>query len=128
MLWCVRDLELAKYITLQPFEETRQKLHKPSCFIFSYGLMLYYLIFHLPNFLIAPIKASVRYFSLFLKDKCISSLFWTKYNEKKFNLQLFFSHRFMNIHSRLSYHGLPLLKTSCFQKWTACVIETMLMG
>ena len=35
-------------------------------------------------------KACVRYFSLFLKDKCISSLFRTKYIEKKFNLQLFF--------------------------------------
>ena len=34
-------------------------------------------------------KACVRYFSLFLKDKCISSLFRTKYIEK-FNLQLFF--------------------------------------
>ena len=31
-----------------------------------------------------------------------------KYIEKKFNLQLFFSsHRFINIHSRLSYHGPP---------------------
>ena len=35
-------------------------------------------------------KASVRYFSVFLKDKCISSLSRTKYIEKKFNLQLFF--------------------------------------
>ena len=35
-------------------------------------------------------KACVRYFSLFLKEKCISSLFQTKYIEKKFNLQLFF--------------------------------------
>ena len=35
-------------------------------------------------------KACVRYFSLFLKDKCISSLLGTKYIEKKFNLQLFF--------------------------------------
>ena len=35
-------------------------------------------------------KACVRYFSLFLKDKCISSLFRMKYIEKKFNLQLFF--------------------------------------
>ena len=34
--------------------------------------------------------ACVRYFSLFLKDKCISSLFRMKYIEKKFNLQLFF--------------------------------------
>ena len=35
-------------------------------------------------------KACVRYFSLFLKDKCIFSLFQTKYIEKKCNLQLFF--------------------------------------
>ena len=26
-----------KYNTLQPFKETRQKLHKPSCFNFSFG-------------------------------------------------------------------------------------------
>ena len=38
----------------------------------------------------SQIKACVRYFSVFLKDKCISSLFRTKYIEKKFNLQLFF--------------------------------------
>ena len=36
------------------------------------------------------VKACVRYFSLFSKDKCISSLFQTKYIEKKFNLQLYF--------------------------------------
>ena len=36
------------------------------------------------------LKACVRYFSLFLKEKCISSLFRTKHIEKKFNLQLFF--------------------------------------
>ena len=41
-------------------------------------------------FEIEMLKACVRYFSLFLKDKCISSLFRTKYIEKKFNLQLFF--------------------------------------
>ena len=35
-------------------------------------------------------KVCVRYFSLFLKEKCISSLLRTKYIEKKFNLQLFF--------------------------------------
>ena len=35
-------------------------------------------------------KGCVRYFSLFLKDKCISSFFRTKYIEKKFNLQLLF--------------------------------------
>ena len=35
-------------------------------------------------------RACVRYFSLLLKDKYISSLVRTKYIEKKFNLQLFF--------------------------------------
>ena len=30
-----RDLELSNYNTLQPFEETKEKLHKPSCFNFS---------------------------------------------------------------------------------------------
>ena len=35
-------------------------------------------------------KACVRYFSLFLKGICISSLFRTKYIEEKFNLQLLF--------------------------------------
>ena len=34
------------------------------------------------------VKACVRYFSLFLKVKCISSLLRTKYIEKKFDLQL----------------------------------------
>ena len=46
---------------------------------------------HLRNVLWEDIfKACVHYFSLFLKEKCISSLFQTKYIEKKFNLQLFF--------------------------------------
>ena len=40
------------------------------------------------NFPLLFRKACVRYFSLFLKDKCISSLVRTKYIEKKFNLQL----------------------------------------
>ena len=34
------------------------------------------------------VKACVRYFSLFLKQKCISSLFRAKYIEKEFNSQL----------------------------------------
>ena len=34
---CVWDLELSKHHTLQPFEETKQKFSKPSCFNFSYG-------------------------------------------------------------------------------------------
>ena len=46
---------------------------------------------HLRNVLWEDIfKACVRYFSLFLKENCISSLFQTKYIERKSNLQLFF--------------------------------------
>ena len=66
-------------------------------------------------------KACVHYISLFLKDKCISSLFWTKYIEKKFNLQLFF---FPLFHEHLFSPGLPrathLLETSCLEKITMC--------
>ena len=62
------------------------------------------------------LKACICYFSLFLKDKCISSLFRTKYIEKKFNLQLF--------HEDLFSPGLPratrLLETSCLEKITVC--------
>ena len=69
------------------------------------------------------LKACVCYFSLFLKDKCISSLFRTKYIENKFNLVVFSSHLFSP--------GLPratrLLETSCLEKITVCVIETMLV-
>ena len=32
----------------------------------------------------------VGYFSLLLKEQCVSWLFWTKYFKKKFNLQLFY--------------------------------------
>ena len=53
MVW-----DFTKYNTLQPFEETRQKLLKPSCYNFSLDLMFYYLIFHLPNVLIALINCS----------------------------------------------------------------------
>ena len=77
---------------------------------------------------IVVFKACVRYFSLFLKDKCISSLFRTKYIEKKFNLQCFFLPLF---HENLFSPGLPratrLLETSCLEKITVCVIETMLV-
>ena len=73
-------------------------------------------------------KACVHYFSLFLKDKCISSSFRTKYIEKKFNLQLFF---LPSVHERLFSLELPcttrLLETSCLEKITVCVIETMLV-
>ena len=53
------------------------------------------------------LKACARYFSLFSKDKCISSLFRTKYIEKKFNLVVFSSHCFTNIYSLQGYHALP---------------------
>ena len=74
-------------------------------------------------------KACVSYFSLFLKDKCISSLFRTKYIEKKFNkFSCFF---FPLFHEHLFSPGLPratrLLETSCLEKITVCVIETMLV-
>ena len=52
------------------------------------------LIFTAQNVIDWPIiyffKACICYFSLFLKDKCISSLVRTKYIEKRFTLQLFF--------------------------------------
>ena len=44
----------------------------------------------LRGFKLLKIKDCVRYLSLSLKDKCFSSLFRTKYIEKKFNLLLFF--------------------------------------
>ena len=57
----------------------------------------------------SQIKACVRFFSLFLKDKCISSLLRMKYIEKTFNLKLFFlsTISFTNIYSLLGYHALP---------------------
>ena len=39
---------------------------------------------------LSQLKACVRYFSLFLKGQCVSWLFWTKYFEKEFNLQMFY--------------------------------------
>ena len=74
------------------------------------------------------LKSCVRYFSLFLKYESISSLFRTKYIEKKFDLSCFF---FPSFHEHSLSLELPraarLLKTSWFEKWTAWVIETMLM-
>ena len=73
------------------------------------------------------LKACVCYISLFLKDKCISSLFWMKYIEKKFSLKCFF---FPLFHEHLFCPGLPcatrILETSCLEKITVCVIKTML--
>ena len=81
---------------------------------------------HKTNNCLSFFKACVRYFSLFLKDKCISSLFRTKYIENKFNLQLCF---FPLFHEDLFSPGLPgatrLLETSCLEKITVCVTETM---
>ena len=51
-------------------------------------------------FLPGKFKACVRYFSLLLKDKCIFSLFQTKYIEKKFNLSCFF---FPVLHEHLEH-------------------------
>ena len=67
-------------------------------------------------------KACVRYFSLFLKDKCISSLFRTKYIEKKFNLQLFF----LPTVSRTFILSRATTRNFLFRK-NNCVIETMLV-
>ena len=63
------------------------------------------LIFTAQNVIDWPIiyffKACIRYFSLFLKDKCISSLVRTKY------IEVFSSHYFTNIYSLLGYNMLP---------------------
>ena len=78
------------------------------------------------NFLL--LKACARYFSLFLKEKCMSSLFRTKYIQKNLTYSCFF---FPSLHEHSFSLELPrparLLKTSCFEKTTVCVIETMLM-
>ena len=62
-------------------------------------------------------RVNVCYFSLFLKEECISSLFWTKYIEKKFNLQFFF---FPLFHEHSHSLELPCtahpLKNFCFEK------------
>ena len=71
------------------------------------------------------LKACVRCFSLFLKGKCMSLSFRTKYTDKKFNLQLFF---LPSVCEHLFSPGLPratrLLET-CLEKITGCVIKTM---
>ena len=67
------------------------------------------------------LKACVCYFSLFSKDKCISSLVQTNYIEKKFTYSCFF---FPLFHEHLFSPGLPrttrLLETSCLEKITMC--------
>ena len=71
------------------------------------------------------VKACVRYFSLFLKDECISSLVRTKYIEKKFSLQLFFLPTVSRTFILLGYQprATHFLETSCLEKITECVIE-----
>ena len=67
-------------------------------FFFFFNFHVYYIISISQNgyfcqwilMNISVLRACVRYFSLFLKDKCISSLVRMNYVEKKFNLQLFF--------------------------------------
>ena len=73
-------------------------------------------------------KACVRYFSLFLKDKCISSLVRTSILKRNLTYSCFF---FPLFHEHLFSPGLPratrLLETSCLEKITVCVIEIMLV-
>ena len=88
------------------------------------GMVFVWLFIHQ----VSSFKACVRYFSLFLKEQCSFWLYRIKYFEKKFNLQLFYLPLF---HEHVFSHELPraarLLKTSCFEKITVCVIETMLV-
>ena len=61
-------------------------------------------------------------------DKCISLLFQAKDIEKKFNLEMFF---LSTVSRTFILSGLPratrLLETSCLEKVTVSVIETMLV-
>ena len=86
-------------------------------------------LFHLQELLIITLlvsfKACVHYFSLFLKDRCISLLFRTKYIEKKFNLHLLSLPTVL--WALIPFKATRLLETSCLDKITVCVIETMVM-
>ena len=85
-----KHLQYLSIIYLSFFINNYRALQEPyPTFCFYINLLLF--------------EACICYFSLFLKEKYISSLFQTKYVEKKFNLQLFF---------------LPII---------SCVIKTMLM-
>ena len=72
-------------------------------------------------------KACDLYFSLFLKEQWASWLIRTKYLEKKFSLQLFYLPIVSHLFSPKLPRATHLLKTSCFEKITVCVIETMLV-
>ena len=110
----------------QKFKHNSQHCLNP---IYSCGLnfkSISHFLVHCPTF-----KARVCYVSLFLKDKSISSLFRTKYIEKKFNLVVFSSHCFTNIYSLLGYHVLPtslkllVLKNNCMcNRDNACDVAT----
>ena len=74
-----------------PAQTRKQSAHAKTCFSFKIKDQI--ILFQLAAMLkinLRLFKACVCYFSLFLKDKCISSLFQMQYIEKNFNLQLFF--------------------------------------
>ena len=64
---------------------------------------------------------------LFLKDKCVSSLVRTKYIEKKSYSCFFFPLFHKHLFSPGLRHATDVLETSCLEKITVCVIETMLV-
>ena len=73
-------------------------------------------------------KVCVRYFSLFLKDKVFLCFFEWITLKRNLTYSCFF---FPLFHKHLFSPGLPratrLLETSCLEKITVCVIETMLV-
>ena len=74
------------------------------------------------------IKACVGYFSLFMKEQCISRLFQMKYFKENLTyscliLPLFYEHLFCPQLPRAAHP----LKSSNFGKITACLIETILL-
>ena len=75
------------------------------------------------------LKACVHYFSLFQKNNVLFGYF--EQNNLKRNLTCS-SFIFPLFHEHVFFHELPcaacLVKTSCFEKITVCVIETMLMS
>ena len=74
------------------------------------------------------LKACVRYFSLFLKNNVLFDYFEQNTLKRSLTYSCFI---FPLFHEHLFSHELPraarLLKTSCFEKITVCVIETMLV-
>ena len=72
------------------------------------------------------VKAFVCYFSLFLKENIYIRYFEQRTLKRNLTYNVFSSHCFMNISFELPCTA-RLLKTSSFEKRTACIIETMLM-